>query len=85
MINYLVHSCWGLHLDSRFQQTRGFGSTRGFPKVLLSRLWLALLCYGLCLLDTFIELHATDGKMFNDFPIGKVKVTSMCSKGLFNI
>jgi hypothetical protein len=58
--DHLVHSCWGLHLGSRFLQIEGSWSTHGLPYVLFDGLWLSYYALVLCLLDTILESHAMD-------------------------
>ena len=78
--HHLVHSCWGLHLGSRFLQTRGSWAPLSFA------LWIvAKLLYScLCLLDVIVELHAMDEKMFNDFLL-ESESGFICNKCLFNL
>ena len=61
--DYLVHSCWGLHLGSRFltkQRLLECSWARAFSFAL--RIVTKLLCFCLCLLDDVVDLYATDEK-----------------------
>ena len=81
--DYLVHSCWGLHLSTRFLQTGGSWSTHRLPWVLLSRLWLSYCALVfVCLIKSLNDMlwMKTCSLTFTL----KVKVGFICNKCLFN-
>jgi hypothetical protein len=68
--DFLVHSCWGLHLNFKFYKLEVL---EVFMSSIELSLWMVanIVCSCLCLFDAIIELHAMDEETFNDFLIGK--------------
>ena len=57
--DYLVHSCWGLHVGSQFKKLEALGALMA---PLSFFIWIAaeLLCSCPCLLHAIVKLHAMD-------------------------
>ena len=78
--DYLVHSCWGLHLDYRFLQIEGSWAPLSFV------LWIVVkfLCSCLCLLDAIVQIHAIDKKNDQRLSYWKMKENIKCNKFFFD-
>ena len=82
--DYLVHSCWGLHLSFRFLQTKGSWSTHGLSWVLLSGLWLHYYALVFVCLMPSLSYTMLWMKFVQWLSYWKLKVDFICNRCLFN-
>ena len=76
----VVHSCWSLHLGSRFLQIRGLWNGHGSLDFCALDCGLVIVLSCLCFLDAIIELSAMDDKKCSMTFL----LSFVCNKLLFN-
>jgi len=69
--DYLVHSCYEIHLGSRFLQIRLLDGSWAPLRFLSLWIMAKILCLSLCSFEAIVELHPKDQFDFNDFLKGK--------------